>query len=318
MLNKARHEEQSTAAATAVTAKAEAEAMITEVRQKEHARVEVEVAGAVSTERAKADLEVAAARATSENLARELERSKAKLEDSARQQAQAVAHAIANANIVVDKSRQEEEKKNSAAKNKAKADIDASRERERALLVRLREIEVDASKEQETLKKELDDVREACAELEARAKVTEEEAREELSRGKAKLAKLIQEKDDVVGGFFWEGERGCGEKKKLDYRKSTVQKGDVSGRPDVSSSNMIQYIHLIYNPTPFLIPLPPAPPRYPSRPLAFHPQTYFIRQINALISSSSTTSRPSPKSNNGSRKPNWKQSPLPLPQSPQH
>lgn len=120
------------------------------------------------------------------DVAQELERSKAVHARSQEEHARYVATAV--------------QKANHAAKLSAEADLDTARRREESLIGRLRETEKAAASERVRMDRELDEVREACEQLRARATAAEDKARGESERGKAKLAELIAQKDEMVRG----------------------------------------------------------------------------------------------------------------------
>lgn len=80
----------------------------------------------------------------------------------------------------------------------AKADIEAGRAREEGALARLREVEETAAREQEQSKRELEEVRKTCSELQARADVAEKDTQRELKQGRVKLVEVVQQKDEMV------------------------------------------------------------------------------------------------------------------------
>lgn len=129
------------------------------------------------------DLTTAAA--TAENLTQELVRSRT-LEAEARREAAAAAATAASEAAA-------------ATKAASKTDLDAVLAREKCALDQLRKVEKNAAQAREASARELEEAREACVELRAKAKSIQEDARVELRRGRAKLAELVEQKDDMVG-----------------------------------------------------------------------------------------------------------------------
>ena len=118
-----------------------------------------------------------------ERLSRELDRSRASETENRRQVASATAAGT---------------KAEAEARAASAAQLEAARAREASVLARLRGVEQTAAQMREKSAKELRELGEACAKLRARAEAADVRTREEISRGRAKLAEIVQQKDEAV------------------------------------------------------------------------------------------------------------------------
>ena len=86
-------------------------------------------------------------------------------------------------------------------------ELEASRLRQERESSRLREAIESATSQRQEVEGELKVVRKDCADLRAHANAAEEEVKTQIRRGRAELAEVVRQKDEMVGRGRREGRR---------------------------------------------------------------------------------------------------------------